>query len=70
MSLNTSYNKLRRADKDFFAIWDQIRTQWRDDNARQFEETYITLLQHELKDVKTAFEHMGPILQQLRNECS
>jgi hypothetical protein len=70
MSLNTSYHKLHRAGKEFFAMWEQIRTQWCDDNARQFEKTYVTPLQQELKSVEIAFEHMEPILQRLRNECS
>ena len=41
MSLQTGQANLRKAAKDLTARWGEIRTVWRDDVAKDFEELYV-----------------------------
>jgi hypothetical protein len=69
VSLTDCAAKMSRAGKDFFAAWESIHARWCDENARQFQETYVELLRSELKNMEIAIHHLDPLLQQLRNDC-
>jgi len=70
MSVNDGHAKLIRASKDFFAHWERIKEDWRDDNCRQFEKKYIDLLQAELMKTRQAMDHIDQILFRLRKDCT
>ena len=70
MSLDASYAKLRRSGKDFFAAWDEVSLQWRDENAQRFTRDFVTRLQAELRSAELALEHMETILRQQRQDCT
>ena len=69
MSLHTGQANLRKATKDLSARWGEIRTVWRDDVAKQFEEQYVMPLMRELRVSQEAMAHMAAVVAQIRQDC-
>jgi len=69
MSLKTDYAKLHHGSKELSAGWCRITESWQDENRRQFEQKYISLLQAELRKTQAAMERMDTVLNQIRYEC-
>lgn len=70
MSVRTGHAKLSRAAKDLFASWRRTKETWRDENSRQFEERYLSLLRSELRKAEAALERMDSVLHRVRHDCS
>jgi len=69
MSLHTGQANLRKAAKDLSARWGEVRTVWRDDVAKKFEELYIVPLTRELRVSQEAMAHMTAVVAQIRQDC-
>ena len=69
MSVGESYARLTRAAKDLFACWYQTAGSWRDENRRQFEKKYLSLVRSELRKTELALGHIDAVLNHLRHDC-
>jgi len=70
MNIVAEHAKLARAAKDLFVSWHRVKETWRDENCRQFEEKYISLLRSELRKTELAMERMNVVLNQVRRDCT
>lgn len=70
MSTYESQAQLKLAAKDLLSSWQSLKVAWHDDNSRQFEKTYIDLLQSELRAVELAMKRMDAMLNRIRHECA
>ncbi|KPK75858.1 MAG: hypothetical protein AMJ79_09430 [Phycisphaerae bacterium SM23_30] len=70
MSVYDGRAKLVRAAKNLFVSWERTKEGWRDENSRQFEKKYITLLQSEIHNTQQAMDHIAVLLHRLRQECT
>jgi len=69
MSTSAGLGKLKQAAKDLQAQWYEARAAWHDENARRFEETYVTPLLARVRKVELLLAHMGVVLQEARHDC-
>ena len=69
MGVGESHARLTRAAKDLFACWSQTAESWRDENRRQFEKKYLSLVRSELRKTKQALEQIDTVLNHLRHDC-
>ena len=69
MSVGESHARLTRAAKDLFACWYQTAGSWRDENRRQFEKKYLSLVRSELRRTELALEHIAVVLNHVRHDC-
>ena len=69
MSVIDSRAKLILASKKLMAEWHRTREVWRDENARQFEQKYMSALETHIRAAILAMERMGNALESARNEC-
>ena len=69
MSLHTGQANMRKASKDLAARWGEVRSVWRDDIAKKFEDEYIYSLLRELRVAQEAMAHMGSVITQIRQDC-
>ena len=70
MSIAAEHAKLTRSAKNLLVSWRRIQQTWRDENSRQFEEKYLSLLWAELRKTELAMERMNIVLNQLRRDCT
>lgn len=61
--------KLMQAEKDLRSQWENARADWRDENARQFEQNFVSPLLARLRNVESALVHLGAVLQEARRDC-
>ncbi len=69
MSVSESCARLTRAAGDLFVCWYQTAESWRDENRRQFEKKYISLVRSELRRTELALQHIDAVLNHLRRDC-
>jgi hypothetical protein len=69
MSAFDSRAKLILASKKLLAQWHQTRELWRDENARQFEEKYMSPLEVNIRAAILAMERMGNAIESARHDC-
>jgi len=70
MGIKSEHAKLTRAAKNLFASWGVIKETWRDENSRQFEEKYISLLRSEVRKTELAMGRMDTVLNRVRQDCA
>jgi len=69
MSVIDSRAKLILATKKLMAEWQQVRETWRDENARQFEQNYMSPLETDIRAALLAMERMGNALESAHHDC-
>jgi hypothetical protein len=61
--------KLVQASKKLLAEWQQTRENWRDENARRFEQQYMAPLEANIRSAVLAIERIGSALEGARQDC-
>ena len=69
MSVIDSRAKLILAAKKLTAEWHRTREMWRDENARQFDQKYMSQLETHIRAAVLAMERMGSALESARSDC-
>ena len=69
MSVNSGLGKVHRASVDLGVKWDEIKSVWRDQNSRKFEEDILTPLLARLRAAEAAMGQMEDTLYKLRRDC-
>ncbi len=69
MSVIDGRVRLIEAAKRITLDWQRVKDTWRDDNCRHFEESFISLLEKEIRQTAQAMEQMGNSLSRARREC-
>jgi len=69
VSLHTGQANMRKASKDLAVRWGEVRSVWRDDIAKKFEDQYIHSLLRELRVAQEAMANMGSVITQIRQDC-
>ena len=69
MSAIDSRAKLILASKKLMADWHEVREAWRDENARQFEQKYMAVLELNIRAAVLAMERMGNAIESAHHDC-
>ncbi|MHC4519249.1 MAG: hypothetical protein ACYTAS_11715 [Planctomycetota bacterium] len=69
MSVIDSRAKLIMAAKKLTVEWHRTREMWRDENARQFDQKYMSPLETHIRATVLAMERMGNALESARADC-
>jgi hypothetical protein len=67
--LTTGAAKLRLSLESLDQIWSEVREQWRDANARQFEENYLWEVRPRIKGTMEAMARLANVLAKAYQEC-
>jgi hypothetical protein len=51
------------------AAWDETRTTWTDDNARDFHQRYMVELTAEVEKTLLAMDGLEALMRKVREEC-
>ena len=70
MGVHEGSGTLSKAMKELTRRWNQVRANWNDSNAEEFEEAYLRTLEQDLRSTTTAMDHMSQVLAQMRRDCS
>lgn len=70
MSVSVGQAQLHDALKALRAQWQQTRSQWKDDVAKEFEERYWNLLEGNVLSTLAALDRLEQVFIQLRNDCN
>lgn len=62
--------KLRNALKLLLTRWEQTKLEWHDGVSRQFEETYIQLLEPEIRGELDRLANLAQVLSEAEHDCS
>lgn len=69
MGLSEGRGQLGKLIKDLQQRWHEARMNWDDEQARRFEERFITPMEQDLRIAMSAMDEMGALLNQVRNDC-
>jgi len=69
MGVYEGRGQLNKALKELLHRWIETKSSWDDIRARQFEETYLTPLETDLRSALAAMDHMAIILSQIDRDC-
>jgi hypothetical protein len=69
MGMQEARGTLAKSFKELMLRWNEARAQWDDVQAEQFEETFLTNLESDLKVTGSAMEQMAVLLHQVRRDC-
>jgi hypothetical protein len=69
MSLKVSKAKLARASKDLATAWEQTRTSWRDQKAKQFESEFIAPLPDSISSAVAIIDELDQVLRKIKQNC-
>lgn len=69
MSLMDAKGTLSRATKDLLARWQEVREQWSDAQAAQFEKEYLQPLEQDVRNALTAMDQMNSVMSSLEKDC-
>jgi hypothetical protein len=61
--------RLVQAAKKLMTDWQQTRENWRDENARRFEQQYMAPLEANIRAAVLAIERIGSAIEAARHEC-
>jgi hypothetical protein len=67
--LTTGAAKLRLSLESLDIVWSEVRDQWRDANAKQFEETYLMIVRPKVKNTMEAMARLANVLAKAYQEC-
>ena len=69
MGLHEARGTLAKAHKELMLRWADVRANWDDVQARQFEETYLRNLESDLRVAAAAMDQVAQTLHQVRRDC-
>lgn len=69
MSLLESRGQLSKAMKDLVTRWAEVRSNWMDAQADNFEKTYLVQIESETRKALAAMDHMNVVLQKVEKDC-
>jgi hypothetical protein len=69
MGVHEARGTLAKAYKELMLRWADVRANWDDAQARQFEETYLRNLESDLRVAGSAMDQVGQVLHQIRRDC-
>jgi len=69
MSLMDSKGTLSKAGKDLFARWRELQSVWSDAQSEEFEKTYLSPLEQDLRSAMGAMDQMGQVLAKIEDDC-
>lgn len=61
--------KLVQAGKKLMSDWQETRDNWRDENARRFEQQYMAPLEANIRSAVLAIERIGTAIEAARQDC-
>ncbi len=61
--------KLVQASKKLISDWQETRDNWRDENARRFEQQYMAPLEANIRSAILAIERIGSAIEAARQDC-
>ena len=69
MGLHEARGTLAKAMKELTTSWADVRANWDDVQARQFEETYLRNLEADLRVAAAAMDQVAQVVNQVRRDC-
>ena len=69
MSAVTSKARLAGLRKRLVADWEQTRSTWTDDKAREFHQRHMVELIAEMEKTLTALDNLEKLMQQVKDDC-
>ncbi|MBL9176108.1 MAG: hypothetical protein JNL10_21375 [Verrucomicrobiales bacterium] len=69
MNLTADRMRLSSLTRALRIQWDQTRDHWRDDQALDFERTYLMDLEASVENTVGTIEKLDALLTQLRRDC-
>ena len=69
MSLLDSKGAISRAAKDLLARWSDVKVVWSDVQSQEFEKTYLSQLEQDVKSALGALDQMSQVLQKIEHDC-
>jgi len=60
---------LGKSVKQLHMQWSETKTQWRDGNARTFEQRFITQWELDAKAAVSGMDIMAHVLQRIKSDC-
>ena len=67
--LTTGSAKIASAYKALKLHWEATKEEWRDDNCRRFEETYLEPLEPQIKIAMEAIMNLGELYGRAERDC-
>jgi hypothetical protein len=69
MNLTADRMRLTALTRALRIQWEQTKDHWRDDQAREFERTYLMDLEAGVENTVGTIEKLDALLTQLRRDC-
>lgn len=69
MSLVESKGNLSTAFKELMSRWRDVQTIWSDAQSQEFEETYLVLIEQDVRSAMQALDHMEIVLRKIESDC-
>jgi len=69
MGMHEARGNLAKAFKELMLRWRDARASWDDARAKEFEETFMRMLEGDLKTAGGAMDQMAILLHQVRRDC-
>ena len=69
MSAQSSKARLAGLTKQLLASWEQTRTTWTDEKAREFHQRYMVELTAEVEKTIAALDNLEKVFQRLKDDC-
>ncbi len=70
MPVQDALANMSRAMKDMQMRWVEVRGEWKDDRARQFEEKYVASWERDFRVTVSQIETMSAYLNKVRADCA
>lgn len=67
--LNTGMAQLAHAFSELTERWNATKTQWQDDNCRQFEQTHLREIPARLQQTVAAIQRLSEVVDKAQREC-
>jgi uncharacterized protein YukE len=69
MNIRTSAGTLQEALKELMARWENVRGQWQDAKAQEFEQQYFEKLPELIRNSVNLMDDIDAVTQKLRRDC-
>ena len=69
MGVAEGRSMLSRAIKDLTLRWLETKGQWKDSNAKEFEEKFLFTLEGDLKSAMGAMDELSRVLYSCKRDC-
>lgn len=69
MNLNIGWTELNSALKTLRVCWEETKTHWDDAVRQNFEDTFWTTLDNQVRATLRGIEHLIPALLKMQQDC-